>query len=128
MARPFIAVLLTGILFSTGCDQRTPQQHIDDFIKEASKSLPKRLDEGTTLVGYESDELELIYVHTLRGQYEKTALQRKPFVEARVRAALRNNKAVIRAQIRHRIKMTYLYKGSLSDEELFRFTVETWKL
>lgn len=110
-----------------GCQPMSPQENLEAFIESEAKSLPKKVDEYTTLVSLESKPLEIIYTYEISGLADEQVSSRKLEFEKMVRNALLANKAELKTQIRDKIKMTYVYKG-MAKTELFRFTVNTWEL
>ncbi len=122
--------LLLLVLMSTGCgamDALDPQNHLEQWVENEKKSLPRKVDKYVQCVDIEAGEMEVIFIYTANDLTDQQATSRKQLFMDRAIDHIRKHPKTYQRAVDYKIPLTHVYRNGLG-RELFRFTVRPWEL
>ncbi len=121
-------IVLAGLipLLGVGCAPGA-QEQIDQYVKNESRNLPKKMDAMTTMVALESKPLEIVYIYKISGMGRDQIAANETSIKNVVRQGLQTNKSKLAAQIANKVRFTYVYRAP-DGSEAIRFTINTWEI
>jgi len=121
--------LLAGLLMTllVGCEAVDPQAELEKASAAIAEKLPLTIDEHTTLLEVQAEDLEVVYLYEVTGLTDEELQERIETLKETAKTHLAANKPALTFFARYKIPLTYVCRNEAGDE-MVRFSIAPWDL